>query len=110
MDPINEQEQATQERTCKICNIAKPLTDYYLINQSKPMRRCKECMAKQRPPKKVLGFASLDDNTQLEIRKALSDRRNSTKKVAQMFKISAPTLYGWISRGQVRPLHELNEN
>ena len=90
-------------QVCKLCNIEKPLTEYYLVRGIKPFRRCKECVKAARPQKpRVRGWMALPEETRKAIVADLQDRRMTIKAIAEAHGVNYPNLCWHIRSGQAK--------
>ena len=85
-------------QVCKICEIDKPLSEYYTRNKTQHFRRCKECILANLPktPKVPRGVDRLAPEVRASIVAALADRRQKIKNIAEEHGIYYPTLCKWI--------------
>ncbi len=96
-------------KICKLCNVNKPITDYYRNKHSGYYHsNCLKCVNKQRSSyvtnkqyiRKLTGMAKLNENDQEYIKEAF---RNSIdiKEISEVSGINKATLSTWLKKGQI---------
>ena len=96
-------------KICKLCNISKPITDYYKNKHSGYYHcNCLQCVNEQRMKyktncnyvPKVKGLLKYPEDVQTYVRESIENNVD-IKIISEETGISKSTLTGWIKKGQI---------
>ena len=95
-------------KSCKLCKVNKPITDYYRNKHSDYHSNCLACVNKMRSSyvtnkqyiRKLTGMAKLNENQQQYIRESFKDNID-IKIISEVSGINKSTLSSWLKKGQI---------